>query len=148
MTKPIHVITRQRHLDHFFKVIPFIFGIFVMQCFLFKSIFPNDPSIGNMCFFLGSAILLLLSLFLQYDLQHKVHIYENYITVNFKLLFINKIIKVTDIKEVIVSEQNAPFANILLNFFDGSKMNFYFVDEAEKVARIIHAQQNSYSQAA
>ncbi len=148
MTKPIYIISRQRHIDHFFKVIPIIFVIYCAQCFLFKVLFPTDLSIQMWIFILGSTLLTMMGLFLNYDLHHKVKIFENHLSVKYPLLFVNQVIKLSDIKDIEVAQPGAPFSNVLLRLHNGKKLTFYFVDEAENVAKLIIGKQISYSQAA
>ncbi len=148
MTKPIYIISRQGHIDHFFRVIPIIFVIYCAQCFLFKVLFPSDISIQIWIFTLGAMLLTMMGIFLNYDLHHKVEVFENQLSVKYPLLFINKVINIHEIEDIIVAQPGAPFSNLLLKLNNGKKMTFYFVDEAENVAKLIIGKQINYSQAA
>jgi len=111
-------------------------------------LFPSDVSIGLWTFILGSMLLTMMGVFLNYDLHHKVKIFENHLSVRYPLLLVNKIINIHEIEDIIVAQPGAPFSNVLLKLNNGKSITFYFVDEAENVARLIISKQITYSHAA
>lgn len=139
MNNPIHSITREFHLDHLTRLMPFFTLIYIFQCFLLKSILSNVET-GNLLFVTGISLAVMIASIYTYDVQHKVDIFEDYIVVRFPLLHNFKVFYIKDIVEIHMADEDLlqsatheqkmslPMSTISVHFNNGEKLNMYFVD--------------------
>ena len=131
MTKEM-AVTREKHLDHMVRVVPFIVCAYAVQCWVILQMGPVDFAVDGL-FFLGGMLVLMITGFITYDLTHVVKLQENDIILKIGWLNYNKTIAYQDIEKVEVSESGQTFATVTLSLKNGKRFGFYFVDEADKI---------------
>jgi hypothetical protein len=136
MKKPLLVVTHDQHLAHLMRMVPLIFGIFVFQCLLMRSIIEN-AELGNWFIFMALVICTMISFFYYYDTQHRVELYENAICVSYPPFMAKKVIPYGKIKKIFALDQELEFTNIRIDLNSGKALNLYFVDTPEKVVKMI-----------
>lgn len=131
-------ITREKHLDHMVKVVPFIVLCYAVQCFVIYKMSPTEFSTISLSL-LGGTLALMIAGFISYDLKHKVELRDHELEVSF--MGKNTIIPYEDIWSMTISEPGQSFASLMLKTKKG-KFTFYFIDQAEKIKTIIEERQN------
>lgn len=126
-------ITREKHLDHMVKVVPFIVFCYAVQSFLILKIDPGPFATISLSV-LGGFLALMIASFVTYDLKHQVLIMDSHLEIQF--LFFKRKISFKEITELIVSEPGQSFSNLMIKTFQG-KFTFYFIDDAEKIKECI-----------
>ena len=137
-------LTREKHLDHMVKVVPFIVLGYAIQCYVIFQIHPGPFSTTGLGILAGLLILMIGS-FICYDLQHRVEFREENIRVSFGPW--RKTISYSDIEEVLIADPGQSFSSLTLKCQNG-KHTFYFVDHAEKIKAWIEHQNKSLPMAA
>ena len=143
-----HQLSREKHLDHMVRVVPFIVGAYFLQCYMIMQL--GDSSVArNGIFFLGACLALMISSFITYDLTHRVTVYDEFLKIEVKWLKFEKKIYYQSITQIHVNDPGENFSHICLSTMDGEKIKFYFVDEADKIKQWIESQKSkSFQQAA
>jgi hypothetical protein len=126
------VITREKHLDHMVKVVPFIVAAYGLQCYIIMQMSTLSFS-SNGLLFMGLCLVLMIGAFITYDLKHKVALYEDHIDASINIFNYRKQIFYQDISTVQVSEKNQTFASLIIKTHQGKKITFHFVDDADKI---------------
>lgn len=125
-------ITREKHLDHMVKVVPFIVFCYAFQCFVILKVSPTQFSTISLSI-LGGFIAAMIAGFIIYDLKHRVVFNETGLTIEFMQqtnIFYEDIILI-DIKD-----PGQTFSNLSITTSSG-KYTFYFIDNAEKIKTLI-----------
>lgn len=137
-------LTREKHLDHMVKVVPFIVMCYAIQSFIILRISPTDFS-GFTLSLLGGFIALMIVGFITYDLKHQVIFHDKVMSCHF--FHAHHTIRYEDIYEVEVKEPGESFATLTLKTSQG-KFSFYFVDEASSVKEFLESKKYSELKAA
>lgn len=122
-------LTREKHLDHLVRVVPFIVLCYAIQCFVILKVSPQNFSTIGLSV-LGGFLALMIAGFITYDLKHKVHFYEHELQISF--LGRSKTIYYDDIWSMDISDPGQSFSTLTLTTSSG-KHSFFFMDEAEKI---------------
>jgi hypothetical protein len=128
-------ITREKHLDHMVKVVPFIVFCYAVQSYIILSISPGEFSTIGLSI-LGSFLALMIAGFITYDLNHKVKLSENFLTISF--FWLQKEIHYQDILEIDIQEPDQSFSAVTLITTAG-KTRIYFCDDAVKIKTYIES---------
>lgn len=126
-------ITREKHLDHMVRVVPFIVFCYAVQCYVIVQMAPTDFSTLSLSF-LGGMIALMVAGLVTYDLKHQIAFYENELTVTFFSSV--KTIRYEDIWSIEVTDPEENFSTLTLHS-EKKRDTFYFVDDAEKIKKWI-----------
>lgn len=126
------IITREKHLDHMVRVVPLIVFAYAIQCYFISHMSPVAHATNGLLF-LGACLGMMIAGFVTYDLTHVVKLDYERISIEVKWLKFKNEISFADIKEVVVSHPGESFSGLKLVLQSGKKINFYFVDDAEKV---------------
>lgn len=132
MTNSEFCITREKHLDHMVKVVPFIVCAYALQCFFIMKLGPVEYAIDGL-FFLGGCLISMITAFVTYDLTHVVKFHDENFTVSINWLNYHRTYVYQDLTMIEVSEAGQTFATVTLTTRSGKKFGFYFVDEADKI---------------
>ena len=139
MEKAIARISRENHLSHLTKTLPFISIVFVIQCLLIKHFSPTI-NLGDYALYLASGLVLFVVSMVYYDNNHHVIIYPDHLLVYFGLMGTNRKVYYNDIEKVVGPEQECHFSTIVLKLKDKEHMSFYFVDYPMQVKALIDVQ--------
>lgn len=126
-------ITREKHLDHMVRVVPFIVFCYGIQSFVIFNMNPGEFSTISLSV-LGGFISLMIASFIFYDLQHQVHLNSSDLTIQF--LFKKCCLRYEDIQIVEVKDPGQTFSNLIIKT-KHEKYIFYFIDDAEKIKMMI-----------
>jgi hypothetical protein len=127
------LLSREKHLDHMVRVVPFIFFCYAIQCFIILKISPDKFSTTSLSV-LGGFLALMVAAFITYDLKHQVTLLEDQIQVKF--FSSEKLISYHDIIMLHVPDPNENFSSLIIHTIHG-KHTFYFVDDAQKIKQLI-----------
>lgn len=130
-------ITREKHLDHMVKVVPFIVLCYAVQCFVIFKMSPTEFSTVSLSI-LGGVLALMIIGFISYDLKHKVELRDQELEITF--LGKKTVISYDDIWTMTISEPGQSFSSLVLKTKNG-KFTFYFIDQAEKIKSSIEERQ-------
>lgn len=133
--KPPFSLTREKHLDHMVKVIPFIALMFGVQGYILMKI--HEGLGGGAIFLLAGCLIFMITSFVVYDVKHQVSFLEDRLEVDF--LGLKKTVFYQDIVSVHVSESNQTFSSLLLVTASG-KHRFFFVDDADGIKTFLESQ--------
>lgn len=122
-------LTREKHLDHMVKVVPFIFLCYGIQSFTLYKI-GYSAITGPTLLFLGVALAALTGLFTLYDLKHELELHDEHFTVKF--LWYKKEVPYNTILNIDVHESEKTFCKLKISTLK-SKHTFYFVDNGEEM---------------
>ena len=132
MTKAEFCITREKHLDHMVKVVPFIVAAYAVQCYFITKIGNVDFAVDGL-FFLGGCLVLMIIGFTTHDLTHIAKFQEETFSVSVNWLNYHRTYSYQDLSTIEISEAGQTFATLNLTTHNGKKISFYFVDEADKL---------------
>lgn len=130
-------ISREKHLDHMVKVVPFIVFCYAIQCYFIYKMSPTEFSTVSLSI-LGGTLALMIAGFISYDLRHQVELREHELEISF--FGRKKIVSYEDIWLMTVSDPGQSFSTLVLKTKHG-KFTFYFIDHAEKVKALIEERQ-------
>lgn len=130
-------ISREKHLDHMVKVVPFIVLCYAIQCFVIYKMSPTEFSTVSLCI-LGGTLALMIGGFISYDLKHEVELRDHDLMISF--LGKKTTIMYEDIWSLNVSEPGQSFSSLLLRTKKG-KYTLYFIDQADKIKATIEERQ-------
>lgn len=129
-------LEHNNHLTHLTRVLPLIVAVFGIQCYVLSQMNPH-ASIGNYAIFLGFTLTLLIGSMVYYDTYHKTYLFEDHLYIEFSLLGTKRIIKYSEIEDIITAKDDASFSSILLRLSDNSKVILHFVDHPRAVKKLI-----------
>lgn len=132
MSEKIFVVSRDKHLDHLVRVVPFIVALYAFHCFFIMRLIPVDFVINGQ-FILGGGLGLLIGCFVSYDLTHVITLDEKALNVKISWLGYNKTLPYSEVSEVQIREPGQSFATVTIVTQSGKKYSFYFVDDADKI---------------
>ena len=75
-------ITREKHLDHMVRVVPFIVFCYAVQCFVIMKVSPGSFSTISLSI-LGGFLALMIAGFITYDVKHQVILNEGSLNIRF-----------------------------------------------------------------
>jgi hypothetical protein len=127
-------LTREKHLDHMVKVVPFIVLMFGIQGHILTKI--HEDFGGSAIFFLAGCLIFMIGAFITYDIKHQVTFFEDHLMVKF--LGISKQVKYEDIVSVFVSESNQTFASIQIRT-KTDRQTFFFADDADGIKAFLES---------
>jgi hypothetical protein len=143
-TKNSYILTREKHLDHMVRVVPFIVFCYAVQSFIILKVSPTDFSSISLSI-LGGFLAVMIGTFVLYDLKHQVKFEETQL----QIIFLGQIktISYHDISSVEVHDPNQSFSSLTIKGHS-KKHTFYFVDDAEKIKDWIETRQKIEQKAA
>jgi hypothetical protein len=130
-------MTREKHLDHMVRVVPFIVFCYAVQCFVIMRVSPGSFSTISLSI-LGGFLALMIAGFITYDVKHQVTLDEH--SLNIRFLGSEKTISFDEIWLIEINEPGQTFSNISLQSAQG-KVTIYFIDDSEKVKEWIETHQ-------
>ncbi len=136
-------LTREKHLDHMVKVVPFIALMFGIQGYVLTKIHESFGSTA--IFFLAGCLISMITAFITYDVKHQVTFLESHMEIRF--LGLSKNIPYSEILSVRISESNQTFASLQLFTKEGAH-RFFFVDDADAIKTFLEAQKKQEFKAA
>jgi hypothetical protein len=145
MIKPVLSVTREKHLDHLVRVIPFIVMLYAVQSYFLMRLAPAGMGSDNVIF-LGLALALTISGFIVYNLKHRTDFFEEHMIISF--LGRQQQLTYQDIKEVRIPDEAQSFATISITTHRGQQFRIYFADDAVKIKAWIESKKSSWSAAA
>jgi hypothetical protein len=128
MKAPIFKITREKHLDHMVKVVPFIVLIYGIQSYVLWKI--DGPISGGSLLVLGCLLVTMIGSFLVYDLKHQVLFFEDHLEIEF--LGLKKSLNYSDIMTIETSDPSESFGSLHLKA-NKKSIRLYFVDDVGKI---------------
>lgn len=131
-------ITREKHLNHMVKVVPFIVLCYAIQSFIIMKIGPGELA-GISLSVLGGFLACMIAGFVIYDMNHKVQIFDDHLKIRF--LITESIISMSDIESIHIGDPGESFSSLTLKMSSG-KRTFFFIDNAEKIKSFIEEKKN------
>jgi hypothetical protein len=147
MTSPEFSITREKHLDHMVRVVPFIVTAYAIQCYFILQLDSQEFGINGL-FVLAGMLIAMISSFITYDLTHTVKFQENSLTISVGWMGYKKEIFYQELLEVEVSDPGQSFSTLQLKTKAGKKYGFYFIDDADKIKKWLEQKRAPEMQAA
>ncbi len=141
--KPPFTLTREKHLDHMVKVVPFIALMFGIQGYVLTKI--HEDLGGVAIFVLAGCLISMITAFITYDVKHQVTFFETHLEIKF--LGLHKKIMYSDVLAVQISESNQTFASLQLKTTQGPH-RFFFVDDADAIKAFLESDRNQDLKAA
>lgn len=142
-----HKISREKHLDHMIKVVPFIVLGYALQCYVILQIGAKSFAVDSLIF-LGFGLCSMIAGFITYDLHHKGVLHDTYLELSFPLLSYQKKILFDDIAKINIGDPEQNFSNITFHLKNGKKLRLFFVDDAAGIKKWIEEHQYSEQQLA
>ncbi len=130
-------ITREKHLDHMVKVVPFIVFCYAFQCFVILKVSPTQFSTISLSI-LGGFIAAMIAGFIYYDLKHRVVFNEASLSIQFMQ---QTNIPYEDIILIEIKDPGQTFSNLSITT-SSKKYTFYFIDNAEKIKTLIESKRH------
>jgi hypothetical protein len=137
-------VTRERHLDHMVRVVPFIVACYAVQCFVILKVAPGEFSQLSLSV-LGGFIAAMVGGFVTYDLKHTVVFEDAGLTIRF--LSLTRTVRYCDIRSIDVSEPGQSFSTVTLTTARG-RLRIHFVDDADKLKAFLEERRAPVSRAA
>jgi hypothetical protein len=132
------LLTREKHLDHMVRVVPFIFFCYAIQCFVVFKISPDHFSTTGLSI-LGGFLASMVAAFITYDLKYQVRLTENEIQVEF--FSYKKTVSYEEIKFIDVPDPTENFSSLIIHTYTG-KHTIYFLDDALKIKTWIESKKD------
>ena len=132
-------MSREKHLDHMVRVVPFIVFCYAIQCFVILKISPTEFFSVSLSI-LGGFLAFMITGFITYDLKHQAIFYEQ----EFHLTFFSmkETVSYDDITLIEIRDPGESFSTLIFHTKNGKK-SFYFVDDAEKIKNWIESKRQS-----
>lgn len=121
-------LTREKHLDHMVRVVPFIVMGYAIQCYVLMQM--SDLLGTTSVFILGGSLIAMIAAFITYDVKHQVMFHEDRLEARF--FFLKKTIYYCDIISVNVSEPKQTFSNLRIKT-KNQNASFLFIDDADEL---------------
>lgn len=125
-------ITREKHLDHMVRVVPFIVTAYAIQCYFIMRA-GLDAFTSNGLFFLGACLASMIAGFITYDLTHTVKFGPESLTISINWLGHTKTLSYQELTDVVVADPGQSFSTLVIKTQSGKKYGFYFIDDADKI---------------
>jgi hypothetical protein len=125
-------ITREKHLDHMVKVVPFIALIYAVQSYVLWKM--DGPINGTSLLVLGCLLVMMIGVFLLYDLKHQCELFEDHLKISF--LGLNKTIFYNQIEFIKTTDPTESFGSVFIKA-KNQKTRLYFVDDVGGVRDFI-----------
>lgn len=145
MAKPLLIITREKHLDHLVRVIPFIVLLYAIQSYMLIRLAPAGFTSEHVVF-LGAGLFCTISAFIIYNLKHRTEFFEHHLIISF--MGHERSIAYHDLVEVMVQPGEDTFSTLTLVEKSGKKYRIFLVDDAAKIKQWLESQKASLAQAA
>jgi hypothetical protein len=131
-------VTREKHLDHMVKVVPFIVFCYGVHSYILLNL-GKDPLSTKGIIVLGGLLALMIIGLVLYDIKHQVELDHERVKISFfgKM----KVIKYQDILNVEVVSPGETFSTLKLLTANGT-YHLFFIDEAEKIKTLIVEKQS------
>ncbi len=137
-------ITRENHLDHMVRVVPFIVTGYALQCFMILQVSPGEFTQISLSV-LGGFIAAMIAGFITYDLKHSADFNPSGISIQF--FSGTKFIRYSEILKVEVSDPGQTFATVKI-FTAKGQARLRFVDRPDAVKAHIDQRRSPATQAA
>lgn len=132
MSKAIARVGKDIHLNSLMAKMPFVFILFISQCFVMKYLI-HDINIGNYATFLAVSITFIISAIYMYDKHHHVLIFEDKIILYFEPIKIGRTIMLKDIESIIVPKSEVDSSSMIIKTLNNKKYYIHFVDYPHQV---------------
>lgn len=134
---PITHMTRNNHLVHMSKVLPILAIIFIAQCFIIPSTFP-ELQLGNLYFIMSVFLCCGVTCLYLYDTQVHIFIKDQCLYWQIPVLKVNKCYSLLDLNTIDAFDPDQPFSNLKLSFgLKNKTLNLYFIDNpAQTIQKI------------
>ena len=142
MVTPVFSITREKHLDHMVRVVPFIVTLYAIQCYFIINM-EKTAIASDALLFLGLCLITMISSFITYDLTHIVNFTEDKIEISVRWAGYKKTLPICDISKVDVLDPGQSFSTMILTSKNGEKHKFFFIDDADKIKKWLEDKQSS-----
>lgn len=140
-------ISREKHLDHMIKVVPFIVLGYALQCYVILQVGAKSFAVDSLIF-LGFGLCSMIAAFITYDLHHKGELHETHLELSFPLLSYQKKIMFEEIYKIDTGDPEQNFSNMTFHLKNGQKLRIFFVDDAAGIKKWIEEHQYSEQQLA
>ncbi len=137
-------LSREKHLDHMVRVVPFIVLCYLIQSYVVFRINPGEFTSTSLMV-LGGLLATMIAGFVIYDLKHKVEIRECDLSISF--FGHKKEILFSEISSLEIAEPGQSFSHLIVKV-QNKKYTFYFIDNAEKIKCWIEERNTSFEKAA
>jgi hypothetical protein len=122
-------ITREKHLDHMVRVVPFIVFCYALQSYFILSTDASNVAQLSLMI-LGLVLATMIAGFVTYDLNHQVEVFEDRLIISF--LGKKTMLAFQEIAQIEISHPGESFSKFSF-ISSGKKYKFYFIDDAEKL---------------
>lgn len=139
MEKAIARISRENHLSHLTRTLPFITVVFVIQCLLIRHFSPTI-NLGDYALYLAMGLVFFVVSLVYYDNNHHVIIYPDHLLIYFSLLGVNRKVYFSDIASIEGPKEECHFSTLVVRLKDKENLVFYFVDYPVQVKQLIEQQ--------
>jgi hypothetical protein len=139
MDKPLFKVSREHHLDHLVAILPLITVLFIIQCVILASI-AQDNSIYQLCYAIAFALIGMVSMIYYYDAHHHVEVFDQHLVMQFKPFYKNKKIKLSEIAQLWVIDEESEFSTLQITMKSGHKLNLFFIDRPSQLVKIMRQQ--------
>lgn len=125
-------VTREKHLDHMVRVVPFIVTAYAIQCYFIMRAGPAEFYVNGL-FFLGACLTLMITGFIIYDLTHVVKFGSESLTISIAWLGLERTLSYQELDLIEVADPGQSFSTLVLKTHNGKKYGLYFIDDADKI---------------
>lgn len=132
-------VSREKHLDHMVKVVPFIVTCYAIQCYVILQMKVNGLSVMSLSI-LGGVLAIMIGAFIVYDLKHKVTLYEDRLVIQF--LGREKTVAFDEILSLTIKEPGESFNHLTVVTGKG-KFTIFFIDDAQKIKNWIEERKSA-----
>lgn len=135
MRKPMR-ITREKHLNYLTRLMPFLFGAYILQCYLYLQWAPRDLAL-DVALFMGIGIVLVSLGFAFYDQIHTVKLHRHHLVISIDLIKYKEEILYSHIQHIKVNPSSHAFYNVTLTLRNGETHKLYYLDDVEELKQHI-----------
>jgi hypothetical protein len=132
MDKDQFHLSREKHLDHMARVVPFIVMGYALHSYVLLKITPKGFGSQGLVF-LGVMLAVMIAALIVYDVTHKVQFDKSTLTISMKWGQYQRVIHYPDIASIEVRDPGESFSTLIFRLQSGKKIRFYFVDDAQKI---------------
>lgn len=128
-TEPNFKLTREHHMDHMTKVVPFIVCGYGIHAYIIMGMGHHEFT-STILSVLGGLLVLMIGAFVSYDMKHEVSFFDNHFTVTF--LGSTHSVSYSEITEISVKDPEHKFSSMVIKT-QTKNFSWYFVDDGQKI---------------
>jgi hypothetical protein len=141
MKKETPILSREKHLDHMVRMLPFLTLSYLIHAYALMHIAPV-PFTKDLLLLMALTLIAAVLSIASYDLHHALEVNEDHLVSHYHGWFMQKIY-FQEIKELECVNQGSTFGHLKIHLVGGKALTIYFLDAPEDIKKLIQKAQTT-----